>query len=56
VEAQALLLAVGTRLSRDNRLEETLVESYSVTYEELLITKALKEREARFQESRPKSL
>jgi len=56
VEAQALLLAVGTHLSRRKRLEETLVETYSVTYEELLITRALKEREARLQESRPKSL
>jgi len=56
VEAQALLLAVGIHLSRYKRIEETLVETYSVTYEELLITKALKEREARLQESRPKSL
>jgi hypothetical protein len=56
VEAQALLLAVGTHLSQDKSAEETLVETYSVTYEELLITRSLKEREARLQESRPKSL
>ncbi len=56
VEAQVLLLAVGTHLSRDRSAEQTLVETYSVTYEELLITNALKEREARLQESRPESL
>lgn len=56
LEAQVLLLAVGTHLSRDKSAEETLVETYSVTYEQLLITKALKEWEARIQESRPESL
>jgi hypothetical protein len=56
VEAQVLLLAVGTHLSQDRSAEQTLVETYSVTYEEFLITKALKDREARLQESRPKSL
>ncbi len=56
VEAQALLLAVGTHLSREESTEDTLIEIYSLTYEELLIIKALKEREARLQESRPESL
>lgn len=56
VEAQVLLLAVGTYLSQDRSAGESLLETYSVIYEELLITKALKEREARLRDGRPNSL
>jgi hypothetical protein len=56
VESQVLLLAVGTQLSQDRSAGESLLETYSVTYEELLITKALKEREVRLRDGRPNSL
>jgi len=55
VEAQALLLAVGSQLAR-NGGDEELQEGYSIAYEELLITNALKEREERMQELLPKAL
>jgi hypothetical protein len=54
-EAQALLLAVGSQLARIGGDDE-LREGYSIAYEELLITNALKEHEERMQKTRPKSL
>ncbi len=54
-EAQALLLAVGGQLARIGGSNE-LHEGYSITYEELLITNALKEHEERMRETRPRSL
>jgi hypothetical protein len=55
VEAQALLLDLGSRLAYGEGADE-LAESYSMTYEQLLITNALKEREEYLQENRLKSL
>lgn len=55
VEAQALLLAVGSQLARTGG-DDALREGYSIAYEELLITNALKEHEERTRESRPKAL
>jgi hypothetical protein len=55
VEAQALLLAVGSQLARMGG-DDALREGYSITYEELLITNALKEHEEHMHETRPKSL
>jgi hypothetical protein len=54
-EAQALLLAVGSQLARVGADAE-LREGYSITYEELLITSALKAHEEQMRETRPKSL
>jgi hypothetical protein len=54
-EAQALLLAVGSQLARVDG-DDALQEGYSIAYEELLITNALKEHEERMRETRPKSL
>jgi hypothetical protein len=54
-EAQALLLAVGSQLARIGG-SDALREGYSVAYEELLITNALKEHEEQMRETRPKSL
>lgn len=55
VEAQALLLAVGSQLTRIGG-GDALREGYSITYEELLITNALKEHEEQMRETRPKPL
>lgn len=55
VEAQALLLAVGAQLAHAGD-DTSLSELFSVTYEELLITNALREHEQRLRENRPKSL
>ena len=55
VEAQALLLAVGRQLARDGGGDE-LREGYSIVYEELLITNALKQQEQHKRDTRPKSL
>jgi hypothetical protein len=55
VEAQALLIEVGSQLTRLGGDDE-LRERYAVVYEELLITNALQEHEARMRESRPKPL
>ena len=54
-EAQALLLVVGSQLARAEADYE-LREGYSTTFEELLITNALKEHEEQLRENRPKSL
>ena len=64
VEAQALLLAVGSQLSKSNSMEasqdnearDELRDSYSIVYEELLITNALKEHEEQMRQTRPDSL
>jgi hypothetical protein len=58
VEAQALLLAVGSQLihAEENPALSTLTDRYFTAYEELLITHALKEHEQQLQENRPKSL
>jgi hypothetical protein len=58
VEAQALLLAVGNQLARTGQDEKSqeLREGFSITYEELLITNALKEHEQRMQELHPEPL
>jgi len=64
VEAQALLLAVGSQLAQsnpgeaiqDNEAGDELRDSYSIIYEELLITNALKEHEEQMRENRPDSL
>jgi hypothetical protein len=55
VEAQALLLAVGSQLARAGGSDE-LREGYSIVYEELLITNALKQQEQQMRANRPKSL
>jgi hypothetical protein len=55
VEAQALLLAVGSQLAQSGGGDE-LKDSYSIVYEELLITNALKEHEERMREIRPNTL
>jgi hypothetical protein len=54
-EAQALLLAVGRELAGTEN-SEALRESFSVAYEELLITNALKDQQERIRESLPESL
>jgi len=55
VEAQALLLAVGRELERIGG-DDSLREGYSITYEELLITNALKKHEEQMREIRPEFL
>jgi hypothetical protein len=54
-EAQALLLVVGSQLSRTGGGGE-LLEGYSIVYEELLITNALKQHEEQMRSGRAESL
>jgi len=54
-EAGVLLMAVGRQLASAGE-EEELLERYSITYEELQITGALKQHEQRLREILPKSL
>jgi hypothetical protein len=64
VEAQALLLAVGRQLSKgtpggaiqEGGARDELRDTYSIVYEELLITNALKEHEEQIRRIRPDSL
>ncbi|UCF95928.1 MAG: hypothetical protein JSV89_12150 [Spirochaetaceae bacterium] len=55
VEAQALLLAVGNLLDHVDG-DAGMAEAYAITYEELLITKALREHAQSMRENQPKSL
>jgi hypothetical protein len=55
VEAQALLLAIGSQLAR-TAVGDELKDSYSIVYEELLITNALKEHEEQMRKIRPHAL
>jgi hypothetical protein len=61
VEAQALLLVVGNQLVQSNGREairdsEELRDGYSIVYDELLITNALKKHAEQMREVRPDSL
>ena len=56
VEAQALLLALGSRLGRGEEGAGELAESYAMTYEQLLITNALKESRKHLREKMEKYL
>jgi hypothetical protein len=64
VEAQALLLDVGSQLSksspreasRNHKAVNELRDNYAIVYEELLITNALKEHAEQMREVRPDSL
>ena len=47
--------SIGSELTRSVGDDE-LLEGYSIAYEELLITNALKEHDERMRESRPKPL
>jgi hypothetical protein len=54
-EAQALLIGIGRYVASPGA-EDTLLESYSIAWEELLITSALKAHEERLRSTRPKPL